>query len=183
MKVCVFLFFCFCAINLNGQIKESSEKILNDAFKEADANNKNVLIVFTASWCINCHALKMNLLDDTSYTNLKKIFSDNYVIRYLVANEHPEKKDLETPGASDLFLKYGKGNVSLPFFVVLDKKGNLLADSIIRLDGANLESSGENMGRPYMPDEVDAFIKVLKKTGSFSRSDLETIKKKCNPKL
>lgn len=98
----------------------------------------------------------------------KKMFDDNYVTVHLTVQERPEKKNLETPGADEVMAKYKGTDAGLPFWVMLDSKGNLLADSF--------NDKGENLGCPASPEEVAVFTEKLKKSGKFTAAQLTVIK-------
>lgn len=99
----------------------------------------------------------------------KSFFDKNFVIVHLTVQEGAGKKHLENEGAEALMEKYqGKGQ-GLPFWVVLDKKGNMLGNALME--------NGSNVGCPAQPEEVEAFIAVLKKTTKLSQTDEETIGK------
>jgi thiol-disulfide isomerase/thioredoxin len=153
------------------QVARSADDILADAYKDAAANNKNVLVLFHASWCGWCHKMD-NALNDSS---CKKLFDANYVIVHLTVSESDENKPLENPGAVDIIMKYNAQDAGLPFWLVLDKTGNLLADSRIRPKGATLDYPGENMGCPATEEQVSAFIKILKHTSTLTDKELKII--------
>jgi hypothetical protein len=67
-----------------------------------------------------------------------------------------------------MFVKYAGKNAGIPFFLLFDKKGNLLADSQIRKEGEGLDKPGQNMGCPSADDEVAAFVGILKKTSKIT---------------
>ena len=99
--------------------------------------------------------------------NCRKFFEDNFVIRHLVVDESKDKKNLENPGAEDFEIKYNGEGQGIPFWLVFDKDGKLLADSKIRVEGEGPEK-GANTGCPANEKEVDDFISVLEKTTATS---------------
>lgn len=152
----------------------SAEQILHEALQQAANENKNVLIIFHASWCGWCHKMDSSMNDKSC----KKFFEDNYVTRHLVVDESKDKKNLENPGAAGLRTKYKGDEEGIPFWLVFDKNGNLLADSQTRPEGASLDTKGENIGCPASEKEVDQFIEILKKTSRITPSDEEAIRKR-----
>ena len=104
----------------------------------------------------------------------KKFFDDNFVIRQLVVDESDDKKNLENPGADELRTKYHGDGQGIPFWLVFDKNGVLLADSKMRVKDAGPET-GDNTGCPASKNEVEYFISVLKKTTRLNSAQLETI--------
>jgi thioredoxin-related protein len=143
----------------------SAETVLKEASQVAAKENKNVFIIFHASWCGWCHRM------DTLMNNrdCKKFFDDNYVVRHLVVLESNGKEDLENPGALDLLRKYKAEKQGIPFWLIYDPKGNLLADS--------QSKPGENTGCPATREEVDYFLKVLQKTSPLKKDQLAVIEK------
>lgn len=151
----------------------SAADILKKAYQQAAKENKNVLLMFHASWCGWCHRLDKSLNDDAC----KKFFNDNYIITHLVVDESNEKKHLENSGATELKVKYNGEGQGIPFWIVLDKEGNLLSDSKIRKEGEG-QDKGDNAGCPATEKEVEFFISVLKKTSSMTNDQLEIIRKR-----
>lgn len=143
----------------------SSDEVLKEATQVAAKENKNVFIIFHASWCTWCHRM------DTLMNNkdCKKFFDDNYVVRHLVVYETQKYKDKENPGATELLKKHGGENTGIPFWLIYDSKGNLLADS--------QSKPGNNTGCPATREEVDYFLQVLAKTSRLSKDDLAVVEK------
>ena len=152
----------------------SADEIMQEALQQAAKEKKNVLIIFHASWCGWCHRMDSSINDKTC----KKFFDDNFVIRHLVVDESKDKKVLENPGADEFRIKYHGDQQGIPFWLVFDKDGNLLADSQMRAEGASLETKGDNIGCPASEKEVEAFIKVLKKTSKLNSSQQAAIEKR-----
>lgn len=146
-----------------------ADQIISEAKAEAAKSNKNVFVMFHASWCGWCHKM------DASMNNpsVKSFFDNNYVITHLTVDESKDKKNLENPGANAIRTKYHGDNSGIPFWFIIDKKGTLLADS--RLIGSNGQP-GENVGCPAKPEEVEHFIKVIKKTSKLSENQLSMIR-------
>jgi thioredoxin-related protein len=151
----------------------SADEILNEAYQAAATENKNVFIIFHASWCGWCHRMDKSMNDETC----KKFFDDNFVIRHLVVDESVDKKNLENPGAVELRTKYYGDGQGIPFWLVFDKDGKLLADSKIRAKGERPET-GNNTGCPASEKEVEYFISVLQKTTNLNSDQLEIIRKR-----
>ena len=143
----------------------TTETILTAAYKEAAAENKNVFVMFHASWCGWCKRMDASMNDVTT----KKYFDDSYITVHLTVQENPANKNLENPGAAAFLEKFKGENAGLPFFIVLDKKGTLLGDSFV---------NNENLGCPASPDEVASFTNLLEKTSSINEKGLEAITKR-----
>jgi thioredoxin-related protein len=158
--VAVFLFsFCLSA-------QDSASIILKNAFKLAQKENKNVFLMFHASWCGWCKKMDQHMND----ASCKAFFDKNYIIEHLDVLEQDNKKNLENPGAIDLLKSYKAEKSGIPFFVILDKKGKLLEDSF--------DANGQNIGCPASKEEVDEFIKMLKATSNLNDKELEIIYQK-----
>lgn len=152
----------------------SATEVLQAAFQQAAKENKNVFVIFHASWCGWCHKMDSSMNDKCC----KKYFDDNFVTTHLVVDESPNKKHLENPGADELRAKYNGDNQGIPFWLVFDKNGQLLGDSQIRPAGATLKAKGQNVGCPAAEKEVAYFIEVLKHTSHLAPSQEAAIQKR-----
>ena len=168
------LFFLFLILQCNGPVHgqkapKDATIVLRSAQKQAVREQKNIFLIFHASWCDWCHKLNTALNDP----KVKKYFQDNYVFRHLVVYEYEEKKEWENPGAMEMMAEFGgvEGE-GIPYWVVLDARGQFLADS--RMDG----QAGKNSGCPAKEKEVDYFIKVLQKTSKLDADALAVIRKR-----
>jgi thioredoxin-related protein len=167
----ITLAVAFCNISF-GQ-KPSADKILSAAYQTAAKDQKNVLIIFHASWCSWCKKM------DASINNpsCKKMFEDNFVIVHLDVNENDKNKNLENPGADVYMKKFGGEKAGLPFFVVTDEHGELIADSYIRGNNVKMGDPGQNMGCPATAEEVAGFCKILQTTSHLTEAQLKIITK------
>jgi thiol-disulfide isomerase/thioredoxin len=157
----------------NAQAKLSADEIMKEASEKAAKENKKVFVMFHASWCGWCHRMDASMNDE----DVKKYFDDNFVVRHFVVDEAADKKDLETPGANEIRTKYHGDGQGIPFWLVFDSKGNMLADSKMRKEGEGPEK-GQNTGCPAAEAEVAHFIEVLKKTTKLNKDQLEKISKR-----
>lgn len=174
MKYTIFFFVLLFSTSTFAQAP-SIDKILADAYKQAQKEKKNVFVMFHASWCGWCKKMDQAMNDESC----KKFFDDNYVIVHVVTGEHSEdKKALNNPGAED-FLKKRRGEgIGLPYWLILDKKGKTLADAHLQADKPS------NIGCPAADEEVVAFVEKIKKTSKLQQAELEIIAerfKKNNP--
>jgi thiol-disulfide isomerase/thioredoxin len=152
----------------------STESVMKQAYTQAGKENKKVLLMFHASWCGWCKKMEASLNDPTC----KKMFDDNYVIAVLDVLEQPAKTALENPGSLDQLKKFKGEKSGLPFWVILDAKGKLLADSQIRPKGASLDTPGEGIGCPAAENEVTYFAQILKNTSHLNDEQLAVISKR-----
>lgn len=168
----VLLMIC-CSLAMFAQTPESADKIMSDAYAVAKKENKKVFLMFHASWCGWCHRMDAAMND----ASVKKFFDDNFVIRHLVVMESDGKKNLENPGAADMMAKYHGDKSGIPYWLVFDANGALLADSKMRPDGGGPET-GDNIGCPATEKEVAYFVEILKKTTSLKEAELDLITKR-----
>jgi thioredoxin-related protein len=146
--------------------QEKALSIMDKAYNQAKEENKNVFLMFHASWCGWCKKMDANMQDESC----KEFFDRNYVITHLVVKESEKNKHLENPGADDL-LKEHKGEGSgIPFWLIFDTNGKLLEDSF--------NSEMQNLGCPATEDEVALFIRKLEKTSDLTDKELNVVKEK-----
>ena len=151
-----------------------AEGVVKEACAKAGKENKKVLLLFHASWCGWCKKMEASLEDPAC----KKMFDDNYVITYLDVMENKGKENLENPGSLNLLKQYKGEKAGLPFWLVLDAHGKVLADSQIRPAGAGPDAPGSNTGCPAEPNEVAYFTSVLKATSRLTASQLSVIEQR-----
>lgn len=160
IKAIIFSLFILFASNIKAQ---TASEIMDNAYNQAKIENKNVFLIFHASWCGWCKKMEKNMEDDL----VKEYFDSNYVKAFITVEERGEKAKLNTPGGNNLVEKLGGKNQGLPYWVILDEKGNVLKDSRI---------NGENVGGPASEKEVDFLISVLEPTSKNQKIDPDKIK-------
>jgi thiol-disulfide isomerase/thioredoxin len=148
--------------------------VLNQAYAQAVKENKNIILIFHASWCGWCKKMTASLNDPSC----KKMFDDNYVTVYLDVLENKGKENLENPGGMDVLKKYSAESAGLPFWLILDAKGNTLANSEMPAAGETTVNPQDNVGCPTEENEVAYFTKVLKATSKLTDGDLDIIHKR-----
>lgn len=148
-----------------GAAQEKADVVLNKAFTEAKTGKKNVLLVFHASWCKWCKTMEKNM----DLPEAKPIFDKRFVTAYVDVQERGDKKSLENPGGQELMNKYKGENAGLPFWLILNPKEEVLADSF--------DAKGQNLGSPATPEEVTAFIAKLDKSSKLSKEESQIIEK------
>jgi hypothetical protein len=103
--------------------------------------------------------------------DFKKMFDENYVVVPIDVMERPDKKGLENPGGQDTMKQFGGATAGLPFYVFLDAKGKKFADSNA------MPPKGANIGYPGAPEEITAFMALIKKTAPrWSAADQEKLR-------
>jgi len=144
--------------------QEKAEDILKKALTEAKAGNKNVLLMFHASWCKWCHIMEKNM----NLPETKPVFDKKFVTAYIDVQEEGEKKKLENPGGEELMNRYKGKDAGLPFWLILNPKGEVLADSF--------NDKKENLGCPSTAEEVDVFAAKLKKSAKMDDNELQAVR-------
>jgi hypothetical protein len=107
----------------------------------------------------------------------KKAFQNNYVVEHLTVCESDDNQNEENPSATEMLKKYQPPQSGIPFWLIFDGDGNLIADSQIRPMGASLNTHGKNMGCPTTPKEIESFLNVLRKTSSMNEDELSAVAK------
>jgi thioredoxin-related protein len=159
-----FLLMCVAFLVIQQLVaQEKASVILERAYDQAKSGNKNVFVIFHASWCSWCKRMDKEMNDGSC----QELFSRNYVIAHLVVQESKNNKNLENPGALELKNEYKGEKSGIPFWLIFDNNGKLLADCF--------DSSGQNLGCPATKSEVDEFIRILKKTSHLSDKELSVI--------
>lgn len=169
MKILFSALLLIMAASVQAQ-PPSAEAIMNAAKKEAAASGKNVFVIFHASWCIWCHRMDTAMSEPA----LKPLFNKNYVIKHLTVLESDQKKSLENPGADAMLEKYHGKDGGIPYWLIFDKNGTLLADS----RAPQPDGKKSNVGCPATEEEVAYFAEVLKKTSSLNDAQITSIKER-----
>jgi thioredoxin-related protein len=133
---------------------ESAQNIIKAAMVEARSSKKNVFLIFHATWCGWCKRLETAL----DSTEIKPIIDKYFVVTRLDVKERGEKiQTHENPGAQKMLAYYGGKSSGLPFLVFFNKKGTMIANS-------NVMPKKQNIGYPGAKEEINAFVKLLKRS-------------------
>lgn len=136
-----------------------AEQILSEAQARATSQNKNVFLIFSASWCGPCHQLDAFL----DAPNMKDIFDKYFVItRVHIAEEASKHPGRNTPGSDALLRKLSgmdPNSTGVPFIVFVDTTGKPIVNSARPVPGA----AAENIGYPFLPEEIGWFMQMLKR--------------------
>lgn len=121
--------------------KENAEAKIAELVKQAQKENKNIILQAGGNWCIWC--LRFNEFVQNT-PELKKVVDENYLYYHL--NYSPENKN------EKVFAKYDNPGAKFgyPVFVVLDKNGKMIHTQ----DSSVLEE-----GKGYSKEKVKAFFK------------------------
>lgn len=150
--------------------RPSASQILKSAESQARAEHKNILLEFGASWCINCK-LYDRMLQDPS---MHGILNPRFVFAYMDTGEHPgDTRHTNTPGGIAFENSVGGKNAGWPFLVILRPDGKPIVNSL-RPDSKS--RTGENIGYPVLPQEVDWFVVMLQRGApSLSQHELAEV--------
>ena len=159
----IILVFIATIFTTQTQAQDPASNILENAITQAKAENKNVFVKYSASWCGWCKKMDKQMKGDSC----KTFFDSNYVIVTLVVKESDNNKHLENPGSIDFLTKHKGEKSGLPFWVILDQSGNVIEDSY--------NSEGANLGCPATEEEVADFIVKLKNTSNLNEDNLNII--------
>lgn len=165
MKKYIFLIAVFLVTRLASTAQSAPKtayEIVSNAVTLARQQHKKALIMFHASWCGWCRKMDASI-DDPS---CKNYFDSNFVIDHITVFEQGKKVPLDNPGGQDLYEKYG-GDNGIPFWLIFDEDGNLLANSNYHSAG-DTSSKPQNIGCPSTEEEVSYFVSLLKKYTSIS---------------
>ncbi|HEV2478157.1 MAG TPA: thioredoxin family protein [Puia sp.] len=162
----------------NAATPPSADEVVRQACAEAAATHKKVMVIFHASWCTWCHKLDTMMAS----AECKPLFDQSFVICHLDIAESPDKRDLENPGAEELYAKYANQNCGIPFFLIMNADGTVIADSRIKAHGVAPTSSGDNIGYPGSRSEMEYYLRTLRATTSLTPAQLKIIKEKFTKK-
>lgn len=118
--------------------EENAEKKIAELVKQAQKENKNLMIQAGGNWCIWC--LRFNQFVQTT-PELKEIVDKNYIYYHL--NYSPDNKN------EKVFSKYDNPGAKFgyPVFIVLDKNGKMIhvqkSDVLEEGKGYSLEKTKE----------------------------------------
>jgi thioredoxin-related protein len=146
----------------------TADQVFKTALQQASSQKKKVLLITHASWCGWCRKMDTSLSDPS----IKDYFDKNFVTTHLTAYESKGKEHLENPGAVAFLAPYGGQDAGLPYWIIFDATGKVLADSRMKYPGKEELS---NTGCPASAEEVANFIQVLKKTTDLDENELHKI--------
>lgn len=152
----------------------SADEVIKQACTEAAAAHKKVMVIFHASWCTWCHKLDTMM----ATPECKPLFDQSFVVCHLDIAESPDKRDLENPGAEELYAKYANQNCGIPFFLIMNADGTVIADSRIKSHGVAPTSSGDNIGYPGSRPEMEYYLRTLRATTNLTPAQLKIIKER-----
>ena len=147
----------------------TAQQALDSAKAQAAARHRNVFLIFGASWCGWCKRLDRFIEAPT----IQPIFARHFVIARIAVQERGDMASQNTPGGEALAAQFGSKGTGLPFFAFLDEHGELIANSNRPVPG---KPDGENIGHPMAPEEVDHFMRMLRKAvPALSTADAQVV--------
>lgn len=155
------------------QVPISADSVLDQALGVAKKEHKKVMLLFHASWCGWCKKMDASMEDPSC----KKYFDSNFVRCYVTVMERGDKIGWNNPGGDELMEKWHGSEQGIPFWLIFDENGRLLADSKMRKENEGIDQ-GQNMGCPADQQSVDYFIQILRKTTSLDQVALKAIGKR-----
>ncbi|MGB6973195.1 MAG: thioredoxin family protein [Terracidiphilus sp.] len=148
---------------------ETADALFAHAKAEARLEHKNVLMVFSASWCGPCK-LYERFLEDPA---MKPITDRAFVVQRIDVGENPkDTHHADTPGGEALRTRLGAvGQPGFPFLIITSDNGKPIVNSYRNGD------THLNVGYPALPQEIDWYIQMLKHAApSLSPADLAATK-------
>ncbi len=154
----LMLVLMFAVPSLAAESPTSAEEVLAQARAQAAEQHKTIFLIFSASWCGYCRKLDAFL----ARPEVNPIITRHFVIARLSVSEEYRRVNPQpnSPGAEELDLKLGGPKGPVPFFALLDPRGELIINSCRPVKD---KAAGENIGFPIEPDEIDWFMTMLRK--------------------
>jgi thiol-disulfide isomerase/thioredoxin len=146
----------------------AADDILTQARTQASAEHKNILLVFSASWCGPCHEFDAFMKDPSTGPIMLRYFVPASVDVGEEARGHVERN---APGGEKLMVSLAGGhNEGYPLIVLLTPQGSPIVNSLI--NGHHTK----NIGYPHYPQEIAWFMSMLQQsTPSMTTAETKTI--------
>jgi uncharacterized protein YyaL (SSP411 family) len=147
---------------------QDTSQIISQAEAQAAAEHKNILVLFTASWCGPCHMLSGFFVDK----KVAPIIDQNFVtVRLDVGERKSDPHHANTPGAEKFMATLGGETAGYPYFAMLDPTGKPIVNSL--RDG---DKEG-NIGYPQTAAQIDWFLHMIQTTlPNLDKKQFKTVK-------
>jgi thioredoxin-related protein len=122
-----------------------AEALLRESLARASSDDKKVFLRFGAPWCGWCHRLD----DFLARPEISAILDRDFVMLKIDIDRMKSGKDVLS--------RYRPQESGIPWFVILDAKGENLAKSEA--------PDGSNIGYPVEPKEIETFMAMITATG------------------
>ena len=134
---------------------QSASDLFTRGKTRAKAEQKNVLLVFSASWCGPCKLYERFLEDPQMSSITEKAL---VVVRVDMGERPRDPAHADTPDGLALRTELGAaGEPGFPFLVITDENGSPIVNSY---RNGNAEA---NVGYPAAPEEIDWYVEMLKR--------------------
>lgn len=105
---------------------------ITSARELATQSGENMLLFFTAEWCVPCRIMK------------REVFADQEVMTAINAQVVPVMIHADDPGADEVFSQYNVGGTPITIFT--DPQGNVLDYAVGRIGKTEFLEMLENLG-------------------------------------
>jgi thiol:disulfide interchange protein len=153
------------ALPVHAAPAQTADALFAQGKAQAAKEHKQVLLVFSASWCGPCKLYERFLEDPQMKPITEKAF---VVVRVDVGESENDTRHANTPGGEELRTALGaQGDPGYPFIVATSAEGTPLVNSYRNGDAK------DNIGYPVLPQEIDWYIEMLKRAApALSANDL-----------
>jgi thiol-disulfide isomerase/thioredoxin len=139
---------------LNGET--NADQVMTRIESQAQAQHKNILLSFGASWCVNCRLFDKFLADSA----IKPILEKQFIFADLNTGEVVDtSRHANLPGGQKLQASLGGKDAGYPFLAMVDPNGKLIVNSM----RPDRRGNGENIGYPVSAAEIDWFMEMVKR--------------------
>jgi thiol-disulfide isomerase/thioredoxin len=158
LKVGAVFFLLAVSASVVAQTLPDADRVLAQVEAQAGEQQKNVLLVFGASWCKYCKQFEKFL----TAPEIAPILAKHFIVAHLgVYEELGRYPKLNNPKSDALVRQFGNADIGgLPFIVFVDPKGQLIVNSN---RPSKRKVTGENIGYPAAPEEIDWFMVMIRK--------------------